>query len=136
MPVNPAVLIRKLVSLPHAMVRAIDDYRFQHRIKTESGTIRHLIERGLKRSGAVLSQAGEENGRPPSPGPYPWERAGLEDTVRAMNMDVPARLKLQLDWLVNQGGAAGKPVTLKGLVIPVLQDHANRELRARGIDPD
>lgn len=48
MAVNPETTTRKLVSLPHEMVQAIDDYRFQQRIKTESEAIRRLIELGLK----------------------------------------------------------------------------------------
>ena len=48
MVVNPETTIRKLVSLPHAMARSIDDFRFQERIKTESEAIRRLIELGLK----------------------------------------------------------------------------------------
>ncbi len=48
MAVNPETTIRKLVSLPRALVQAIDDYRFGERIKTESEAIRRLIELGLK----------------------------------------------------------------------------------------
>jgi metal-responsive CopG/Arc/MetJ family transcriptional regulator len=47
MAVNPDKLIRKLVSLPHELLAAIDEYRFSNRIKTESETIRRLIELGL-----------------------------------------------------------------------------------------
>jgi metal-responsive CopG/Arc/MetJ family transcriptional regulator len=47
MAVNPKTTTRKLVSLPHAMVRAVEDFRFQRRIKTESEAIRRLIELGL-----------------------------------------------------------------------------------------
>jgi Arc/MetJ-type ribon-helix-helix transcriptional regulator len=52
MSVNPAVLVHKLVSLPHTMVEEIQDYRFQHRFKSEAETVRHLIERGMRRSEA------------------------------------------------------------------------------------
>jgi hypothetical protein len=47
MVINPASMVRKLVSLPHALVAAIEDYRFANRIKTESEAIRQLIELGL-----------------------------------------------------------------------------------------
>jgi len=50
MPVNPETTVRKLVSLPKAMVQAIEDFRFGERIKTESEAIRRLIELGLKAS--------------------------------------------------------------------------------------
>jgi metal-responsive CopG/Arc/MetJ family transcriptional regulator len=48
MVVNPDRMTRKLVSLPHELLAAIEDYRFENRIKTESEAIRQLIELGLK----------------------------------------------------------------------------------------
>lgn len=51
MAVNPDTTTRKLVSLPHSMVKQIEDYRFANRIKTESEAIRRLIEAGLKAKG-------------------------------------------------------------------------------------
>ena len=39
--------VRKLVSLTPALARAIDDYRFGQRIKSESEAIRALIRLGL-----------------------------------------------------------------------------------------
>ena len=48
MAVNPDTMTRKLVSLPHTLLREIDDYRFANRVKTESEAIRRLIEAGLK----------------------------------------------------------------------------------------
>ena len=47
MAVNPETTTRKLVSLPNAMVQAIEDFRFRERVKTESEAIRRLIEIGL-----------------------------------------------------------------------------------------
>lgn len=38
---------RKLVTLPHDLVRAVEDYRFANRIKTESEALRLLIRAGL-----------------------------------------------------------------------------------------
>jgi hypothetical protein len=38
---------RKIVSLPDELARAIEDYRFTNRLKTEAEAIRRLIERGL-----------------------------------------------------------------------------------------
>jgi hypothetical protein len=49
--VNPSSMVRKLVSLPHALVAAIEDYRFKNRIKTESESIRRLLEIGLASPG-------------------------------------------------------------------------------------
>jgi metal-responsive CopG/Arc/MetJ family transcriptional regulator len=51
MVVNPNRLARKLVSLPHELLAAIEDYRFANRIKTESEAIRRLIELGLEAAG-------------------------------------------------------------------------------------
>jgi metal-responsive CopG/Arc/MetJ family transcriptional regulator len=59
MVVNPENMTRKLVSLPHTMVQAIDDFRFQERIRTESEAIRRLIELGL----ATAKGAGGSNAR-------------------------------------------------------------------------
>jgi hypothetical protein len=47
MVINPETATRKLVTLPHATVRAIEDFRFANRIKTESEAIRRLIDLGL-----------------------------------------------------------------------------------------
>ena len=52
MAVNSETTVRKLVSMPRAMVQAIEDFRFTERIKTESETIRRLIELGLEASTA------------------------------------------------------------------------------------
>ncbi len=48
MAVNPDRMTRKLVSLPRELLRAIEDFRFENRIKTEAEAIRRLIELGLK----------------------------------------------------------------------------------------
>lgn len=48
MAVNPDTTARKLVSLPRAMVREVENFRFEGRIKTESEAIRRLIELGLE----------------------------------------------------------------------------------------
>ncbi len=50
MAVNPERMTRKLVSLPHELLRAIDDFRFENRIRTEAEAIRRLIALGLKAS--------------------------------------------------------------------------------------
>jgi hypothetical protein len=53
--VNPAAMVRKLISLPHALIAAVEDFRFKNRIKTESEAIRRLIEAGLTATDAVTS---------------------------------------------------------------------------------
>jgi hypothetical protein len=39
---------RKMITLPAELTRAIEDYRFESRLKTEAEAIRQLIEAGLK----------------------------------------------------------------------------------------
>lgn len=39
---------RKMVSLPADLAKAIEDYRFNSRLKTEAEAIRRLIAAGLK----------------------------------------------------------------------------------------
>ena len=38
---------RKIVSLPSDMEKAVEDYRFENRISSESDAIRRLLELGL-----------------------------------------------------------------------------------------
>lgn len=46
---KPKIMVtRKIVSLPPDTAEAVDEYRFQHRVKTESEAIRRLIELGLE----------------------------------------------------------------------------------------
>jgi metal-responsive CopG/Arc/MetJ family transcriptional regulator len=42
---------RKIVSLPAALAKAIEDFRFEERISTEAEAIRRLIEAGLEAQG-------------------------------------------------------------------------------------
>jgi metal-responsive CopG/Arc/MetJ family transcriptional regulator len=49
MAVNPETTARKLVSLPHDLVKQIQDYRFDNRIASESEAIRRLIILGLEK---------------------------------------------------------------------------------------
>ena len=135
MSVNSIVLIRKLVSLPHTMVTAITDYRFQHRLKTESETIRHLITLGLRRT--EVGPPPDDGGRRPAPpGPYPWENLHAEGHTKNLNVALAARLKAKVDWIVvRQNEESQLPVTLKMLVTSALQEYVDRELARRGIDP-
>ena len=49
--------VRKVVSLPAALAEAIDDYRFDERIKTEAEAVRRLIEAGLAAKGRKVQDA-------------------------------------------------------------------------------
>lgn len=42
--------VRKIVSLPSQLWEAIENYRFEHRFKSEADAIRELIRRGLEAS--------------------------------------------------------------------------------------
>ena len=66
-----------MVSLPAQLAQAIEDYRFDHRVKTEAEAIRRLIEAGLtaedkissrsrKRLDATPSKETEGSGKPRS----------------------------------------------------------------------
>ena len=48
---------RRMVSLPEDLSERVDDYRFEHRIRTDSEAIRRLIEAGLR---AALSKRGKK----------------------------------------------------------------------------
>ena len=48
MAMNSDTTTRKVVTMPKEMAQAIDDFRFEHRIKTESEAMRKLIEAGLQ----------------------------------------------------------------------------------------
>jgi hypothetical protein len=62
MAVDPHRMTRKLVSLPHELLRAIEDFRFQQRIKTESEAIRRLIETGLGKAKPAAPSGGGPGG--------------------------------------------------------------------------
>jgi hypothetical protein len=48
MAVNTNTTVRKMLSMPREPLQAIEDYRFENRIRTESQAIHRLIELGLK----------------------------------------------------------------------------------------
>ncbi|HUA77327.1 MAG TPA: hypothetical protein VMA86_06620, partial [Acetobacteraceae bacterium] len=49
--------VRKMMSLSPKLAKAVSDYRFEHRIKTESEAIRHLIDGGRPLSLPALRAA-------------------------------------------------------------------------------
>jgi hypothetical protein len=62
---------RKIVSLPAELAQAIEDYRFNHRMKTEAEAIRRLIELGLGKAPVSAPPGGGTPGsarRPASAG--------------------------------------------------------------------
>jgi hypothetical protein len=53
---------RKIVSLPAELAQAIEDYRFNHRMKTEAEAIRRLIELGLGKAPASAPSGSSNSG--------------------------------------------------------------------------
>jgi hypothetical protein len=49
---------RKMVSVPGALAEAIENYRFNNRLKTEAEAIRRLIEAGLQAEKIPLETGG------------------------------------------------------------------------------
>jgi hypothetical protein len=49
-----------MVSLPVAIAKAVDDYRFARRLRTESEAIRQLIEAGLKSARIPMGSGGDD----------------------------------------------------------------------------
>ncbi len=57
MPREKEMDTRKIVSLPAALAKAIEDFRFEERISTEAEAIRRLIEAGLGAHGRKTGSA-------------------------------------------------------------------------------
>jgi metal-responsive CopG/Arc/MetJ family transcriptional regulator len=56
---------RKLVSLPPDLTEAVENYRFENRIRSESEAIRRLIERGLETAKAPPARPAKAKPRTP-----------------------------------------------------------------------
>jgi hypothetical protein len=61
MAASPTLTVRKLLSITPELAIAIADYRFQHRIATESEATRRLIEIGL--ATAAKAQPSKQPGK-------------------------------------------------------------------------
>jgi len=44
---EPVMVTRKIVSLPAELAKAVDDFRFENRLRSEAEAIRILLEAGL-----------------------------------------------------------------------------------------
>src|SRR5436190_22942534 len=55
--------IKKLIAITPETAQAIEDYRFENRLKTEAEAIRQLIAAGLGKSAAVPSGSGSGSAR-------------------------------------------------------------------------
>ena len=54
MPPEKRMDTRKIVSLPAELAKAIDDFRFEMRIRSEAEAVRRLIEAGLEAQGRKI----------------------------------------------------------------------------------
>ena len=57
--------IKKLIAITPETAQAIEDYRFENRLKTEAEAIRQLIAAGLGKAAAVSSESGSGSARKP-----------------------------------------------------------------------
>jgi hypothetical protein len=74
---------RKLVSLPADLAQAIEDFRFENRIGSESEAIRRLIEAGLSTAAKGGGSSDEGTGGKRTTGaPAPSSRAKAKSETR------------------------------------------------------
>ena len=60
--------IKKLIAITPETAQAIEDYRFENRLKTEAEAIRRLIGTGLGKSAGVPAGSGSGSARKPRTG--------------------------------------------------------------------
>jgi hypothetical protein len=77
---------RKIVSLPADLARAIEDFRFANRMKTEAEAIRRLIELGLTGAAGTAQPGGSDPGSDGKP-----DGTGERAAPRATQPAVPDR---------------------------------------------
>jgi hypothetical protein len=152
MTVNPETTTRKLVSFPRSMAREIEDFRFQHRIKTESEAIRRLLERAFRSDATALAAGQAQAAAPdiapsvpfpppaaedppslsPHDRPFPTQQIrNLSDSeLVLLNTRIPSRLSMQLEWL-----ADARNGTKRKAVEDALRQFLVRELPRFGQKP-
>lgn len=111
---------------------AIDAWRYANKIPSRAEAIRRLIERGLRPDPTPAS--------PPASGPInltrtrPYPASEIAATpaklIKGMNVRLPERLKMQLDWL-----AEARKMKLREQVDGLLQRGVDQELKRLGIAP-
>ena len=111
---------------------AIDAWRYANKIPSRAEAIRRLIERGLKSDPMPAY--------PPTSGaidltrvrPYPADEIAVTPAqlIKSVNVRLPERLKLQLDWL-----ADACQTSLREQVDSLLQRGVDQELAQLGIKP-
>jgi metal-responsive CopG/Arc/MetJ family transcriptional regulator len=119
-----------------AELQAVDDWSFANRIRSRGEAVRRLIEMAIRPERDAPANAIDRT-IPTIPGarsgPYPWLAPELQNATKALNVRVPARLKAQIDWIIRQREDSGQSTSLQRFVADALQEHAVREMRARGI---
>lgn len=82
---------RKMVTLPAILAQAIEDYRFNNRLKTEAEAIRRLMEAGLRQAG---NPPAGTKGAPAQGKGLPTTTLG-RDTVGSGTAEKPAPARTQ-----------------------------------------
>lgn len=122
-----------------AEAAAIDAWRYTNRIPSRAEAIRLLIERGLQDDALPAEASPPTAGEAPTSGapdlsnarPYPADEiAACADLIKQMNVDLPAKLKIQLKWLAD---VRRKSQTQQ--VVGMLQKGVETELKQLGIKP-
>lgn len=113
MPRDKEMDTRKIVSLPASLAKAIEDFRFEERIGTESEAIRRLIQAGLdakRKAGASppisLREVAEE-----------W-LAELRRHAEAKGEPKPTMHDVALDFVKGEAAEALLPTVLPALGLP------------------
>jgi hypothetical protein len=122
-------------------LRAVDDWGWAQRIRSKGEVVRRLIQRGLKPDARPEPTKATET-TPAAParkavrpeGGFKWETVAQTETG-ALNVKIPLRLKLQLDWIVRERRDAREETTQRRVVEDLIQEYVAKELRSRGIEP-
>ena len=97
--------VKKLIAITPDIAKAIEDYRFSNRLKTEAEAIRRLIEAGLGKTSTAIPSGGGEPGESDKPAgsvaPAPKKRAGSDR--KAKPAAVPRSKLEQIRALREQG---------------------------------
>jgi len=97
-----------MITLPAELARAIEDYRFESRLRTEAEAIRQLIEAGLKAkpvrqpsgqpSPASASEPGGDHApEPVAPKPSPPRKSAPRAKAAAMSKEAQIRALRERD---------------------------------------
>lgn len=121
---NEKLTNRVPVLMSGSEIKAIDDWRFAHRIGSRGEAIRRLAARGLQPASADAVGV-ELTKTPMPPDPQVWDKEAPNAT-EALNVRISARVKRQIECLANQPG--DQRTTLRQIV----EDALRQYVRPRG----